>query len=89
MLDDDASIRWVLHKAFERSELSGTFFERAMYQALETEQPDTIISDIRMPGTDGLEVLLAKKQRDPDLPIVIMTAHSDLDTAVSAFKVGL
>ena len=90
ILDDDPSIRWVLHKAFERSGYQVHVFERAdeLTRALDSKVPDTIISDIRMPGTDGLALLKQIKQRDPDLPIVIMTAHSDLDTAVSAFKGG-
>ena len=90
ILDDDPSIRWVLHKAFERSGYQVQVFERAdeLTRALDSKVPDTIISDIRMPGTDGLALLKQIKQRDPDLPIVIMTAHSDLDTAVSAFKGG-
>ncbi|MEC9320309.1 MAG: nitrogen regulation protein NR(I), partial [Pseudomonadota bacterium] len=75
---------------FERSGYQVQVFERAdeLTRALDSKVPDTIISDIRMPGTDGLALLKQIKQRDPDLPIVIMTAHSDLDTAVSAFKGG-
>lgn len=90
VLDDDASIRWVLERTFAETEFQVRCFEQAgaLYQALETEQPDVLLSDIRMPGDDGLEVLRRLQKQLPELPIVIMTAHSDLDTAVSVFQGG-
>lgn len=90
VLDDDASIRWVLEKTFSETEFEVRSFDRAdaLYAALNETIPDVLLSDIRMPGDDGLTVLKRLKAEWPALPIVIMTAHSDLDTAVSVFKGG-
>ncbi|MEW5757613.1 MAG: nitrogen regulation protein NR(I) [Pseudomonadota bacterium] len=90
IIDDDRSIRWVLEKALQRAGMRVASFEKAIgiMEMLETEQPDVIISDIRMPGIDGLALLDRISQRYPELPVIIMTAHSDLDSAVSAYKGG-
>ncbi|MGB0664959.1 MAG: nitrogen regulation protein NR(I) [Pontibacterium sp.] len=90
VVDDDRSIRWVLEKALTAAGLDVTVFENAdvLLHALETNVPDTIISDIRMPGTDGLELLSVLNESHPDLPVIIMTAHSDLESAVSSYKGG-
>lgn len=90
VIDDDRSIRWVLEKALSRAEMKVTSFESAsgVLDALSGEQPDAIISDIRMPGTDGLALLAQIHQHYPELPVIIMTAHSDLDAAVSAYQGG-
>ncbi|MBY5994121.1 nitrogen regulation protein NR(I) [Ferrimonas balearica] len=90
ILDDDSSIRWVLERAFKREGLSNASFASAesLWQALEGGQPQVIVSDIRMPGTDGLTLLERIKQHYPDLPVIIMTAHSDLDSAVGAYQSG-
>ncbi|MBY6187990.1 nitrogen regulation protein NR(I) [Marinobacter hydrocarbonoclasticus] len=90
ILDDDSSIRWVLERALKRETLTSASFASAesLWQALETEQPQIIVSDIRMPGTDGLTLLERIKQHYPDLPVIIMTAHSDLDSAVGAYQSG-
>ncbi len=90
IIDDDRSIRWVLEKAFKQAELQVKSFENAesVLNALQHTQPDTIVSDIRMPGMDGFD-LLDKLQEDyKKIPVIIMTAHSDLDSAVSAYEGG-
>ncbi|WP_198263109.1 nitrogen regulation protein NR(I) [sulfur-oxidizing endosymbiont of Gigantopelta aegis] len=90
VIDDDRSIRWVLEKAFKQADLHVESFENAesVLSALKKAQPDTIVTDIRMPGMDGFD-LLKKLQLDyKDIPVIIMTAHSDLDSAVSAYEGG-
>ncbi|ABE56733.1 nitrogen metabolism transcriptional regulator, NtrC, Fis family [Shewanella denitrificans OS217] len=90
ILDDDSSIRWVLEKALHSAKLSTASFAAAesLWQALDVAQPQVIISDIRMPGTDGLTLLDRLQLHYPHIPVIIMTAHSDLDSAVSAYKAG-
>ena len=90
VVDDDSSIRWVLERALSSADFDCTCFDsaNAVLTALETDLPDVLLSDIRMPGTDGLELLNQLKQSHPLLPIIIMTAHSDLDAAVSAYQSG-
>ena len=90
VIDDDRSIRWVLEKALQKADIQVTSFSNAtgVMEALEREQPDAIVSDIRMPGTDGLTLLDRIHGNYPDLPVIIMTAHSDLDSAVSAYHGG-
>ncbi|PCJ36328.1 MAG: nitrogen regulation protein NR(I) [Moraxellaceae bacterium] len=90
IIDDDKSIRWVLEKALEQENLSITSFETgdSAMSRLKTSQPDAIISDIRMPGTDGLGLLAHVQEHFPELPVIIMTAHSDLDSAVSSYQGG-
>lgn len=90
VLDDDSSIRWVLEKTFADTEFTVSNFSQSseLYAALEKSTPDVLLSDIRMPGDDGLQVLKRLQQQHPKLPIVIMTAHSDLETAVNVFKGG-
>ncbi|GAA4894078.1 nitrogen regulation protein NR(I) [Ferrimonas pelagia] len=90
ILDDDSSIRWVLERALKRAQISCASFANAesLWQALGVSQPSVILSDIRMPGTDGLTLLTRIKGEFPDLPVLIMTAHSDLDSAVGAYQSG-
>ncbi|MCW3172076.1 nitrogen regulation protein NR(I) [Shewanella subflava] len=90
VLDDDSSIRWVLEKALSGAKLSSASFAAAesLWQALEHSQPQVIVSDIRMPGTDGLTLLDRLQLHYPHIPVIIMTAHSDLDSAVSAYQAG-
>ncbi|MEH6577451.1 MAG: nitrogen regulation protein NR(I) [Amphritea sp.] len=90
VVDDDRSIRWVLEKALSGEGLVVTLFENgdSMLQQLEREVPDVVVSDIRMPGIDGLELLERITDSHPELPIIIMTAHSDLDSAVASYKGG-
>ena len=90
IIDDDRSIRWVLEKAFEKAGLRVRSFPSAegVMESLTREQPDVIVSDIRMPGMDGLSLLDRITRAYPSLPVIIMTAHSDLDSAVAAFHGG-
>ena len=90
IVDDDRSIRWVMEKALQKTAMTVRCFESAVHllDALQTDQPDTIVSDIRMPGMDGLEMLQTIHQSTPELPIIITTAHSDLDSAVAAYQGG-
>lgn len=92
VIDDDESIRWVLEKALKKSEMSVITFETAD-EALESVRanalpPDAVISDIRMPGSDGLSFLSSFHSAHPDVPVLIMTAYSDLETTVSSFEKG-
>lgn len=88
--DDDKSIRWVLARALKRAGIECRTFERAddVLIALKSEQPLVLVSDIRMPGVNGVELLEKLKADYPTLPVIIMTAFSDLDSAVSAFQRG-
>ncbi len=90
VVDDDRSIRWVLEKALQKASIQTRSFPNAnlLLEALEEARPDAILTDIRMPGIDGLELLDRLQGKQPDLPIIIMTAHSDLESAVSAFHGG-
>ncbi|WP_374624643.1 nitrogen regulation protein NR(I) [Pandoraea sp.] len=90
IVDDDQSIRWVLEKALTRANLPVRSFTgpREASAALEHDSPQVLVSDIRMAGGSGLELLQTVKQRHPGLPVIIMTAFSDLDSAVAAFQGG-
>ncbi|MEF9944402.1 MAG: nitrogen regulation protein NR(I), partial [Burkholderiaceae bacterium] len=90
IVDDDRSIRWVLEKALTRAELPCQAFGSAqeVLSELERECPQVLVSDIRMPGMSGIELLRAVKRKHPALPVIIMTAYSDLESAVSAFQGG-
>ncbi|MGD8712145.1 MAG: nitrogen regulation protein NR(I) [Thiohalophilus sp.] len=90
IVDDDRSIRWVLEKAFKNADMEVRSFDEAegVLRALNRDEPDVIISDIRMPGMDGLELLSRIHEKHIDLPVIIITAHTDLDSAVSAYEVG-
>ncbi len=90
IIDDDDSIRWVLEKTAAKENISTRSIMSAskVEQAIAEFKPDAIISDIRMPDSDGLEMLADLQETHPDLPVIIMTAHSDLETAVAAFKGG-
>ena len=90
IIDDDDSIRWVLQKALEQAGMEVTSFNKAdgILDQLKNIEPDIIITDVRMPGMDGLTLLSALSESYPEIPVIIMTAHSDLDSAVSAFKGG-
>jgi two-component system, NtrC family, nitrogen regulation response regulator GlnG len=90
IIDDDKAIRWVLEKALARSAIDYRSFASAddAQAALADEVPQAMICDIRMPGIDGLKFLSRVKQDHPLLPVIIMTAHADLDSAVSAFQGG-
>ena len=90
VVDDDASIRWVLEKALSNAGFAVTLFNNAddVLTRVRREQPDVIVTDIRMPGTSGLEMLEVLGRDAPDLPVIVMTAHSDLNSAVSAYQGG-
>jgi two-component system nitrogen regulation response regulator GlnG len=90
IVDDDESIRWVLEKALARENLATKSFSNARdaLEALKTGAPQVLVSDIRMPGETGLELLQAVKAKHPGLPVIIITAFSDLDSAVAAFQGG-
>ncbi|NOQ15000.1 MAG: nitrogen regulation protein NR(I) [Methyloprofundus sp.] len=88
--DDDKSIRWVIEKALHKNEIRTQSFANAqsLINALQHDTPDALLSDIRMPGIDGLQLLKKLQHTHPELPVIIMTAHSDLESAVSAFHGG-
>ncbi len=90
IIDDDRSIRWVLEKALQKEQFQVRAFDSAegVLEKLGTEQPDAIISDIRMPGMDGLALLEKIQASYPEVPVIIMTAHSDLDSAVTSYQSG-
>ena len=90
IIDDDRSIRWVLEKALLREDIAFMTFSSATdaLRELERSTPTAVLSDIRMPGVSGLELLQALKERLPKVPVIIMTAYSDLDSAVAAFQGG-
>jgi len=90
IVDDDHAIRWVLERTLKAENIEHASFPDAecLWQQLLIEQPEIIISDVRMPGIDGLELMQKIHQRYPLIPIIIMTAHSDLDSAVNAYQSG-
>ena len=90
IIDDDRSIRWVFEKALARENLEYKSFSSAKEALAELEHamPQVVVSDIRMPGDSGLDLLQKIKQKHPSIPVIIMTAYSDLDSAVAAFQGG-
>ncbi|HUP91756.1 MAG TPA: nitrogen regulation protein NR(I) [Solimonas sp.] len=90
VVDDDESIRWVLEKSLSRDGMEVTSFPGAaeLLEALSDDTPDVLLSDIRMPGINGLELMERVRKARPELPVIIMTAHSDLDAAVASYKGG-
>jgi two-component system nitrogen regulation response regulator GlnG len=90
LVDDDASIRWVLEKALRQSGMKPRAFEQAdsALTALGRAEPDVLITDVRMPGQSGLKLLETVRANHPQLPVIVMTAHSDLDSAVAAYQGG-
>ena len=88
IIDDDRSIRWVLEKSLKNEPFQLQSFENGegILNRLQKSQPDAIISDIRMPGVDGLALLSDIHEQFPHIPVIIMTAHSDLDSAVSSYQ---
>jgi two-component system, NtrC family, nitrogen regulation response regulator GlnG len=90
LVDDDASIRWVLERALRQSGMQARAFDQAdgVLEALRADAPDVLITDIRMPGRDGLDLLKQIHVARPRLPVIVMTAHSDLDSTVAAYQGG-
>jgi two-component system nitrogen regulation response regulator GlnG len=90
IVDDDESVRWVLEQALKQAHMIPRAFESGhqFFDALERDRPDVLITDIRMPDMSGLELMERLGQQDPDIPVIVITAHSDLDSAVSAYQGG-
>ncbi len=90
VVDDDQSVRWVLEKALRQAGMGSRSFERAehLLEAIEHSEPDVLITDVRMPGMSGIALLDRLRDTCPSLPIIVITAHSDLDNAVAAYKGG-
>jgi len=90
IVDDDRAIRWVLERALAQPDLEVQSFERAdaALESIERNPPDVLLTDIRMPGLDGLDLMAKVRQMHPDLPVIVMTAHSDLDSAVASYQGG-
>ena len=90
IVDDDQSVRWVLEKALKHADMETRSFERAehLLEALDDGDPDVLITDVRMPGMSGIALLERLGNTSPNLPIIVITAHSDLENAVAAYKGG-
>ena len=90
VVDDDQSVRWVLEKALKQADMQTRSFERAehLLEAIDQGEPDVLITDVRMPGMSGIALLERLRNTRPDLPIIVITAHSDLENAVAAYKGG-
>jgi two-component system nitrogen regulation response regulator GlnG len=90
VVDDDQSVRWVLEKALRQADMRTRSFERGehLLDAIEKETPDVLITDVRMPGMDGLALLERLSRICPELPVIVVTAHSDLENAVAAYQGG-
>lgn len=90
VVDDDQSVRWVLEKALRQADMAPRSFERAehLLEAIEHSTPDVLLTDVRMPGMSGIALLGRLREFSPDLPIIVITAHSDLENAVAAYKGG-
>ena len=90
VIDDDDSIRWVLEKGLSEDNLEVITFDRAnkAIKKLEIDSPDVILTDIKMPGASGIQLLDFIKENRPEIPVIIMTAHSDLESAVESYEHG-
>ncbi len=90
IVDDDQSVRWVLEQALTQADIGTRTFERAehLLAAIGDDEPDVLITDVRMPGMSGIALLKRLHDSRPDLPIIVITAHSDLENAVAAYKGG-
>ena len=90
VVDDDESIRWVLEKGLTERGITVQTFDSAnkVIEKLETENPQLILTDIRMPGKSGIDLLDKVKELRPEIPVIVMTAHSDLESAVESYEHG-
>jgi two-component system nitrogen regulation response regulator GlnG len=90
VVDDDESVRWVLEQALKQAHMIPRAFDSGLqfFAALERDRPDVLVTDIRMPDMSGLELMERLAQSEPDIPVIVITAHSDLDSAVSAYQGG-
>ena len=90
VVDDDESVRWVLEQALKQAQMEPRSFDsgEVFFRALNKDKPDVIITDIRMPDMTGLELMETLRVRNEDIPVIVITAHSDLDSAVSSYQSG-
>lgn len=90
VVDDDAAVRWVLDKALQAAGMTTRTFERAetFLTALKEQHPDVVVTDVRMPGADGLDLMRRIEESGLSLPVIVITAHTDLDSAVAAYRGG-
>lgn len=94
IVDDDQSVRWVLEKALRQADYDTLSFDRAEHaldalkEQLKDHKPDVLLTDVRMPGMDGITLLERLADSHPELPVIVMTAHADLDHAVAAYRGG-
>jgi two-component system nitrogen regulation response regulator GlnG len=90
VIDDDDSIRWVLQRALDKQGMKVEVFDSGneIIDLLDRRRPDVIVTDIRMPGISGLELLTAINDKAPEIPVIVMTAHTDLDSAVTSYQKG-
>jgi two-component system nitrogen regulation response regulator GlnG len=90
IVDDDKSVRWVLERALKQAAIKTRSFERAehLLEAVEHNVPDVLVTDVRMPGMSGIALLERLQKTCPELPVIVITAHSDLDNAVAAYQGG-
>jgi two-component system, NtrC family, nitrogen regulation response regulator GlnG len=90
IVDDDESVRWVLDEALKQANMFPRCFDssKAFFRALENNKPDVVVTDIRMPDMTGLELIEKMHETEPDIPAIVITAHSDLESAVAAYKSG-
>jgi two-component system nitrogen regulation response regulator GlnG len=90
IIDDDRSIRWVLEKALSQSDMTVKSFDSAneIAELLDRQRPDVVVSDIRMPGVSGLDLLKTIHAKAPEIPVIIITAHTDLESAVASYRGG-
>ena len=90
LVDDDASMRWVLERALRGAGMLTQAFASAepALAAFSSDAPDVLITDVRMAGRSGIELLQRVRASHPELPVIVMSAHSDLDTALSAYAGG-
>jgi two-component system nitrogen regulation response regulator GlnG len=90
VVDDDAAVRWVLDKALRAAGMNTRTFEQAevFLSALQKERPDVVVTDVRMPGADGMELMRRMEAGGLSLPVIVITAHTDLDSAVAAYRGG-
>ncbi|HHQ14746.1 MAG TPA: response regulator, partial [Chromatiales bacterium] len=90
IVDDDSSVRWVLDKALRSDGIAPRCFDAAaeVLDTLAQESPDVLITDVRMPGMDGMQLLEVLESDGHEFPVIVMTAHADLDAAVTAYRGG-
>lgn len=90
VVDDDESVRWVLDQALKQADMFPRCFDsaREFFRALDRDKPDVVMSDIRMPDMNGLELIEKLHDTEPDIPAIVITAHSDLESAVAAYQSG-